>query len=52
MLLDPLIELVSSAPENHSKLHVMRMIRANPSYAAGLAVYLVFVCWLLAGCRV
>lgn len=27
----------------------MRMIRANPSYAAGMAVYLVFVCWLLAG---
>lgn len=49
MLLDRLGQLASSAPEDHSKLHVMRMIRSNPSYAAGLAVYLVFVCWLLAG---
>jgi diguanylate cyclase len=32
-----------------TKLHVMPMIRANSSYAAGAAVYLVFVCWLTLG---
>jgi diguanylate cyclase len=49
MLLDGLGQLVFAAPENSFKLHVMRMIRAHPSCVAGVAVYLVFVCWLLAG---
>lgn len=49
MLLDPPAELVFAAPENHSKLHVMRAIRAKPSYLAGMAVYLAFVCWMVAG---
>ena len=48
MLLDWLREFTFSTPIDHSKLHVMSMISANRRYAAGMAAYLVFVCWLLA----
>jgi diguanylate cyclase (GGDEF)-like protein len=49
MLLDALRSFPAGDHRGHSKLHVMATITVSGRYAAGVAVYLVFVCWMAFG---